>query len=59
MKERLLKLLTIKSIVTLLLTFVFCHLSVTGAITPEVFMTVFVVVIGFYFGTQKVKDNVQ
>ena len=59
MKERLLKLLTIKSIVTLLLTFVFCYLSITGAITPEVFMTVFVVVIGFYFGTQKVKDDVQ
>ena len=58
MKERLEKLLTIKSIVTMLMTFVFCYLSITGAITPDVFMTVFVVVIGFYFGTQKVKENV-
>ena len=58
MKERLLKLLSIKSIVTLLLTCVFCYLSITGSITAEVFMTVFVVVIGFYFGTQKVKEDV-
>lgn len=58
MKERLLKLLCIKSIVTLAMTFVFCYLSVIGVITPEVFMTVFVVVIGFYFGTQKVKEDV-
>lgn len=58
MKERLLKLLCIKSIVTLALTCVFCYLSIRGTITPEVFMTVFVVVIGFYFGTQKVKENV-
>lgn len=58
MKERLEKLLSIKSIVTLCMTFVFCFLSITGEITPEVFMTVFVVVIGFYFGTQKLKENV-
>lgn len=57
MKERLLKLLSIKSLVTLLTTFVFCILSLKGVITADVFMTVFVVIIGFYFGTQKVKDE--
>ena len=56
MKERLYKLFAIKSIVTLLLTGVFCYLSVTGRITPELFMTIFVVVIGFYFGTQATKE---
>lgn len=56
MKERLNKLLTIKSIVTLLLTLVFCYLSVVGHITAELFMTIFVVVIGFYFGTQAKKE---
>jgi hypothetical protein len=57
MKERLSKLLTIKSIVTILLTVVFCYLSVIGAISAELFMTVFTVVIAFYFGTQAEKKN--
>lgn len=57
MKERFEKLLTVKSIVTILLTAVFCYLSITGAITPELFMTVFTVVIAFYFGTQAEKKN--
>lgn len=56
MKERLNKLFTIKSIVTLCLTFVFCWLSISGEITAELFMTIFVVVIGFYFGTQAKKE---
>lgn len=52
MKERLSKLLSVKSIVTILLTFVFGYLSIKGAITAELFMTVFTVIIAFYFGTQ-------
>ena len=57
MKERFAKLLTIKSIVTILLTIVFCYLSIIGSITPQLFMTIFVVVIGFYFGSQTEKKN--
>lgn len=57
MKERISKLLTVKSIVTLLLTFVFGYLSVKGAISSELFMTVFTVIISFYFGTQHEKQN--
>lgn len=56
MKERLSKLLTIKSLVTLAVTGVFCLLSVTGVVAAEQFMTVFVTVIGFYFGTQAAKE---
>ena len=56
MKERFSNLLTIKSIVTILLTLVFCYLSIIGLITAELFMTIFVVVIGFYFGTQATKE---
>ena len=52
MNEILSKLLTVKSLVTLALTVVFCALSVTGAITGEQFLTIFTVVISFYFGTQ-------
>ena len=57
MKERLDKLLTVKSIVTFLLTIVFCYLSVIGTITGQDFMTVFAVVIAFYYGTQAEKKN--
>lgn len=57
MKERLSKLLTVKSIVTLLLTLVFGYLSVKGAISSELFMTVFTVIISFYFGTQHEKQS--
>lgn len=51
------RLVSIKSIVTLLLTIVFCYLAITGVITAELFMTVFTVVIAFYFGTQVEKKN--
>lgn len=52
MTEVLTKLLSVKSIVTIALTAVFCALSVTGAITGDQFLTIFTVVISFYFGTQ-------
>lgn len=55
MKEKLLKLLCVKSIVTILLTCVFCYLSIVEQISAELFMTVFTVVIAFYFGTQHEK----
>ena len=46
------RLISIKSIVTLILTAVFAYLSVTGSISGEQFLTIFTVVISFYFGTQ-------
>ena len=57
MKDKLTKLINVKSIVTILLTSVFCYLSATGRINQEQFMTVFTVVIAFYFGTQVEKRN--
>lgn len=55
LKERLSNLLTIKSLVTLILTAVFAFLTCTGGVTAEQFLTVFTVVIAFYFGTQAEK----
>lgn len=49
--------ITIKSIVTILLTIVFCLLSLAGRITSEQYMTVFTTVIAFYFGTQFSKNG--
>ena len=51
------KLLTVKSIVTITLTAVFAYLSIARVISPELYMTIYTVVIGFYFGTQKAKDD--
>ena len=58
-KENLAKLLKVKTIVTIMLTVVFCILALNGIIAAELFMTVFTVVIAFYFGTQAQKriDN--
>ncbi|MBR5157913.1 MAG: hypothetical protein IKW59_09130 [Clostridia bacterium] len=52
MKKQLAKLIDVKSIVTLLLTFVFTILAIKGQISSEQFLTIFTVVISFYFGTQ-------
>ena len=51
MWERLGRLLSVKSVVTLVLTGVFAYLSVTGAVSASEFMTVFTVIITFYFST--------
>ena len=55
--KRLANLLSVKSIVTLILTVVFAYQSITGSISQD-FMTIYAVVIAFYFGTQsqKVQD---
>lgn len=50
--NRLDRLLTVKSIVTLILTVVFAVLALRGIISGTEFLTIFTVVIGFYFGTQ-------
>lgn len=56
MKERLSKLLSVKSIVTLILTSIFCVLALRGTITGTDVMTIFTTVIAFYFGTQTKKE---
>lgn len=52
MRQRLERLLCVKSLVTIALTVVFCRLAVTGAVSAQKFLTIFTVVISFYFGTQ-------
>lgn len=57
MKERFEKLLSVKSIVTLVLTALFGALALQGAVSGQEFLTIFTVVIGFYFGTQSEKKG--
>lgn len=50
-------LLTVKSIVTIILTVIFSYLAVVGCISGEQFLTIFSVVVAFYFGTQYQKGK--
>ncbi|WP_302201736.1 hypothetical protein [uncultured Oscillibacter sp.] len=62
MNERIMKrvaaLMSVKSIVTLALTGVFAFMACTNQISQD-FMTIYAVIIAFYFGTQsqKVQDK--
>ncbi|MCI7804725.1 MAG: hypothetical protein MR503_06590 [Oscillospiraceae bacterium] len=57
MVNKLLKLVNVKSIVTIVLTAVFAALSLKGAISGEQFLMIFTTVIAFYFGTQHEKKE--
>lgn len=54
MKERLEKLLTVKSIVTLIFTIVVAFLALNGKFDIR---DIYTLIIGFYFGTQAMKDG--
>lgn len=56
LQMRLANLLCVKSLVTLTLTGVFAWLSVIGAV-PQEFMSIYTMVVGFYFGTQTVRKE--
>ncbi|WP_034438169.1 hypothetical protein [Clostridium ihumii] len=59
--EFLKNLLQIKKIIALLTTIVFCFLSIKGLISSTEFLSVFTLIIGFYFGQssarQAIKEN--
>lgn len=52
MKNKLYKLIDVKSIVTILLTVLFCYLAIKQFIDGQSVMTIYTTVIAFYFGTQ-------
>ena len=52
--KRLSVLFSVKSIVTLVLTGVFAYLAISSRIDQD-FMTIYAVIIAFYFGTQSQK----
>lgn len=57
--KRLASLLCVKSIVTIVLTCVFAYMTVHGFVSSDQFLTVFTVVIAFYFGTQSERKLAQ
>ena len=54
--KRITALLSVKSLVTLVLTCVFAYMAITGQISQD-FMTIYAVIIVFYFGTQSQKTQ--
>lgn len=54
LKKRLANLVSVKSIVTIVLTVVFAYMAIMEHISQD-FMTIYAVIIAFYFGTQSQK----
>lgn len=52
------KLLSVKKIMALLLTLVFCILSITNRVSSTEFLSVFTLIVGFYFGQSVAKGGV-
>ena len=57
--KRVANLLCVKSIVTIVLTGVFAYETVTGHVSTDQLLTVFSVVVAFYFGVQAEKKATQ
>ena len=57
--KRIAALMSVKSLVTLILTGVFAFMACTNQISQD-FMTIYAVIIAFYFGTQsqKLQDTI-
>lgn len=55
LKKRAANLLSVKSLVTLALTGVFAVLALEGTVSGQDFLTIFLIVVSFYFGTQSQK----
>lgn len=57
--KKISKLIDVKSIISIATTFVFCYLALSKYLSAEVFISVYSIIVGFYFGTQyeKTKTN--
>ena len=57
MFDKIVSLFNVCSIIAFALSGVFCYLAVVGVITAEQFMSVFSMVISFYFVTKQKAEN--
>jgi hypothetical protein len=55
--EELKKLLKVKTIITLLITFLFCYLSIKGVLPVDTITMVIGMVFTYYFNKDKVDKN--
>ena len=57
MKDKLAKLIDVKSIVTLVLTGIFSYLSVIKVLSGDQFMVIFVMIMTYFFSKKKDEGN--
>lgn len=57
MKRRIAKLIDVKSILTLVLAGVFSYLAIVGKISGTEFLTIFTLIVSFYFNKTKDEKN--
>ena len=57
LKEKLVKLLNVKTVIAIILTVIFSYMAVIGQITAEVFMPIFSMIIAFYFSDDAKNNN--
>ena len=57
MKAQITKLITVKTIITIVCLALFVYVIVKGIVDGDYFKTVFTMVISFYFGTQVQKNS--
>lgn len=55
--EALYRLLQVKKLIALALTLAFVILSLNGSVTPDNFIPVFMMVIGYYYGQSTVRHT--
>lgn len=56
-KDRIAKLIDVKSIITIALVIVLCVATITGIDTPELFNSAVMLVLGFFFGKKLNKET--
>lgn len=56
-KDRIAKLIDVKSIITIALVIVLCVITLNGQTTPELFNSAVMLVLGFFFGKKINKDD--
>ena len=54
--SKFLNLIEVKKIIAIMFSCVFCYLAATGKISSEQFITVFTVVIAFYFSQSSIRQ---
>lgn len=56
-KDRIAKLIDVKSLITIALVIVLCIATITGIDTPELFNSAVMLVLGFFFGKKLNQDQ--
>lgn len=56
-KDKIIKLVDVKSIMTIILTIMFCILAGMRVISAEQFLTIYTVVVSFFFGVKSGQEQ--